>query len=76
MTFAAYLANIQAKTGLGPEDFWKAASGKGFVHGNGLAGGVKAGQIVAWLKSDYGLGHGHAVAIVKLLQAGGKVPGK
>lgn len=76
MTFAAYLANIQAKTGLGADDFRKAAAGKGFVDGKGLADGVKAGEIVAWLKSDYGLGHGHAMAIVKLLKAGGKGPGK
>ncbi len=28
-----------------------------------LAPGVKAGEIVAWLKKDFELGHGHAMAI-------------
>ncbi len=29
---------------------------------------VKAGQIVAWLKEDFELGHGHAMAIVAVLK--------
>lgn len=33
----------------------------------GLRAGVKAGDIIAWLKQDFGLGHGHAMAIVALL---------
>ena len=33
-----------------------------------LKKGVKTGQIVAWLKEDYGLGQGHAMAIVLTLQ--------
>jgi hypothetical protein len=31
--------------------------------------GVKAGQIVAWLKQDFGLGRGHAMAIYASLKA-------
>ncbi len=34
----------------------------------GLGPGVKAGQIIAWLKEDFGLGHRHAMAIVALLK--------
>jgi len=30
--------------------------------------GVKAGAIVQWLKDDFGLGHGHAMAIYALLK--------
>ena len=30
--------------------------------------GVKVGTIVAALKSEFGLGHGHAMAIVALLK--------
>ncbi len=30
--------------------------------------GVKTGEIVAWLKKDYGLGRGHAMAIVLTFQ--------
>ncbi len=35
---------------------------------------VKAGQIVEWMKTDFGLGHGHAMAIYALLK-GLKKPG-
>ena len=68
MTFQAYLNNIQAKTGMTPEDFRKAAVSKGFAGAQGIYGDVKIGQIVAWLKGDYGLGHGHAMAVVALLK--------
>jgi hypothetical protein len=30
--------------------------------------GTKATAITDWLKAEYGLGHGHAMAIVKLLK--------
>ena len=60
MSFQAYLDNIQAKTGLSGDDFQKLAQEKGLI-------GAKAGQIVAWLKADHGLGHGHAMAIVAYL---------
>ena len=58
MSFQAYLDNIEAKTGKTPEDFAKLAKKKGL-----LEPGTKAGEIVAWLKHDFGLGHGHAMAI-------------
>lgn len=58
MSFQAYLDNIQAKTGKTPNDFKKLAAKKGF-----LKEGVKASEIVAWLKKDFDLGHGHAMAI-------------
>jgi hypothetical protein len=58
MTFQAYIDNIKAKTGKTPEEFKKLAEKKGL-----LQSGVKAGVIVAWLKEDFGLGHGHAMAI-------------
>jgi Domain of unknown function (DUF4287) len=63
MTFQAYLDNIQTKTGVAPEQWVGLARDKGF-----LAPGTKATPIVEWLKADYGLGHGHAMAIVKLLR--------
>jgi len=58
MSFQAYIDNIKTKTGKTPEDFRKIAEKKGL-----LKPGVKAGEIVAWLKKDFGLGHGHAMAI-------------
>jgi hypothetical protein len=62
MSFQAYIKNIKTKTGRTPEDFKKLAEKKGL-----LKTGVKAGAIVAWLKEDFGLGHGHAMAIYAVL---------
>ena len=74
MTFQAYIDNIQTKTGKSPDDFRKLAAKKKFTENGTLRAGVKAGEIVAWLKEDFDLGHGHAMAIVALLK-GGKIPG-
>ncbi len=41
---------------------------QGFATATGLAAGVKAGAIVAALNEEFGLGHGHAMAIVALLK--------
>jgi hypothetical protein len=68
MTFQAYLDNIQAKTGKSPADFRKLATDKGFAQAGKLKPGVKAGAVVAWLKADFALGHGHAMAIVALFK--------
>jgi hypothetical protein len=63
MSFQGYLDTIKAKTGKTPQDFIALAEQKGF-----LKPGTKAGEIVAWLKEDFGLGHGHAMAIVTILK--------
>ena len=68
MSFQAYLDNIQTKTGKSPQDFRRMAEEKGFAGPNGIAAGIKAGQITDWLKADFDLGHGHAMAIVALLK--------
>jgi hypothetical protein len=68
MSFQTYLTNIQQKTGKSPDDFRTLAEEKGFTRGGKLAPGVKAGAIVSWLKEDFKLGHGHAMAIVALLK--------
>ncbi|MCU1526047.1 MAG: phosphoribosylformylglycinamidine synthase [Microbacteriaceae bacterium] len=62
MTFQAYLDTIKAKTGKTPADFRVLAAEKGL-----LEPGVKTGQIVDWLKDDFDLGRGHAMAIVNAL---------
>lgn len=69
MSLQAYINNIRTKTGKTPEDFKQLAEQKGL-----LKPGVKAGEIVAWLKKDFDLGHGHAMAIYALL-SGKKGPG-
>ena len=68
MSFQAYLDNIEAKTGRSPAQFRAWGEEKGFSTAAGLATGVKAGTIVATLKEEFGLGHGHAMAIVALLK--------
>jgi hypothetical protein len=68
MTFKAYMDNIQAKTGKSPADFKRLADSKGFSTKGVLKPDVKAGAVVEWLKSDFELGHGHAMAIVALLK--------
>ncbi len=68
MSFQAYLDNIQAKTGKTPADFRAMAVAKGFATANGIAPGTKAAQITDWLKADFALGQGHAMAIVALLK--------
>lgn len=74
MSFQAYLDTIEARTGKGPDDFKTMADAKGFSEGGLLKPGVKAGQIVEWLKADFALGHGHAMAIYALL-SGKRKPG-
>jgi hypothetical protein len=63
MSFQAYLDSIEKQTGVNAEGFIKLATDKGLTQP-----GTKATVITDWLKAEYGLGHGHAMAIVKLLK--------
>lgn len=68
MSFQAYLDNIQTKTGKSADDFKKLAAKKGYTEDGQLRVGVKAGEIIQWLKEDFDLGHGHSMAIVAVLK--------
>ncbi len=68
MSFQAYLDNIEAKTGRSPDDFRAWGVERGFSGAAGLEPGIKAGAIVAALKQEFELGHGHSMAIVALLK--------
>ena len=68
MSFQAYLNTIKAKTGKGPAEFRQIAEQKGFTQNGQLTPAAKAGDIVKWLKDDFDLGHGHAMAIFALLK--------
>ena len=70
MSFQAYLDNIETKTGLTPRQFLELATEKGFGPGS------KAGEIVTWLGADYGLGRGHAMALVHVITKGSKISTK
>jgi Domain of unknown function (DUF4287) len=59
MTYKAYIDNIFAKTGRTPEDYRKMAQEKGLT---------KYGDLLKWLKTDCGLGHGHANAVILYIQ--------
>ncbi|HBF19430.1 MAG TPA: DUF4287 domain-containing protein [Cryomorphaceae bacterium] len=72
MSFQAYLDNIESKTGKSPSDFKELAEQKGFTENGKIRKDVKATQITDWLKAEFELGHGHAMAIYALLK--GKKP--
>lgn len=69
MSFQAYIDTIKARTGKTPEDFLRIARSKGL-----LEPGIKTGQVVAWLKDDYGLGRGHAMALVLTFKSATQAP--
>ena len=71
MSFQAYLDNIEEKTGLTPRQFIELAAQKGFEGPS-----VKAGDVIAWLKADYGLGRGYAMALVHVIKQGAKIDAK
>jgi Domain of unknown function (DUF4287) len=66
MTYKAYIDNIKAKTDKSPAEFMVLAKKKGFVKNGQVV--VKHGEILSWLKSEFGLGHGHANSIVFYLR--------
>jgi hypothetical protein len=68
MSFQAYLDNIEAKTGRTPAELVDMAKAKGYD-----APGTKAGVIVDWLKADFGLGRGHAMALVHVIRNGPQI---
>ena len=70
MSFQAYLDTIQAKTGKSAADFRKLAEDKGFTRNGVLV--AKAGLITDWLKAEFELGQGHAMAIFALLKGSKK----
>lgn len=65
MSFQAYLDAVEAKTGLTPRQLIAIATERGLADP-----GVKAGAILQWLADDYGLGRGHGMAIVHVIQKG------
>ncbi|WP_405071139.1 DUF4287 domain-containing protein [Kribbella sp. NBC_01510] len=65
MSFQAYLDKIEEKTGLTPRELVEKAKARGYD-----AAGVKAGVICDWLKEDYDLGRGHAMALVHVIKNG------
>lgn len=71
MSFQAYLDAVEAKTGKTPNEIIELAKAKGFDDPS-----VKATEIVTWLKDDFALGHGHAMAMVHVIKKGPKISDK
>ena len=65
--FQSYLDNIKAKTGKTPADFRALAEKQGLTKP-----GTKTGEVVAWLKGEFGLGHGHSMALVHVINSADK----
>ncbi len=68
MSFQAYLDHVEAKTGKSASALKAIAIDRGLADESGLAPGIKATAVVDWLKSDFDLGHGHAMSIVAFIK--------
>jgi Domain of unknown function (DUF4287) len=68
MSFQDDLDTIKAETGRDPDDFRELATAKGFVTAGRLTKGVRAGEILRWLKDEFELGPGHAMAVYAVLK--------
>jgi hypothetical protein len=70
MSFQAYLDAMETKTGRTPRELLAEAAAKGFD------AQTKAGAVVDWLRDDYGLGRGHAMAFFHVLKNGPTISAK
>jgi hypothetical protein len=71
VSFQAYLDTIEDKTGLTPRQLIEIADSKGFSGAE-----TKAGDVLEWLKADYGLGRGHGMALVHVIKNGASIDQK
>ncbi len=71
MSFQAYLDTIEAKTKLTPRQLVDIAAERGLT-----APPVKSAAIIDWLKTDYDLGRGHAMALVHVIKNGAAISDK
>jgi hypothetical protein len=71
VSFQAYLDTIEDKTGLTPRQLVEIAETRGLTGDD-----VKAGEILEWLKADYGLGRGHGMALVHVIKKGDQIDAK
>jgi hypothetical protein len=70
MSFQAYLDAIEKKTGKTPAELLQEAADRGFDKT------AKAADVVGWLRTDYGLGQGHAMALYGVLKNGTEISEK
>jgi hypothetical protein len=70
MSFQAYLDNIETKTGKTPQELIDLAHAKGFGRD------TKSDEIIVWLKKNFDLGRGHAMALVTVIKNGASISDK
>ena len=70
MSYQAYLDAIEKKTSKTPQQLLDEAAAHGFT------ATTKAGVVCDWLKADYDLGRGHAMALYGVLKNGATIDDK
>jgi hypothetical protein len=70
MSYQAYLDAIEKRTGKTPQELLDEAAERGY------GPGTKAGVVVDWLKEEYDVGRGHAMALYGVLKNGPVAPEK
>ncbi len=70
MSFQAYLDAIEDKTGKTPAALLDEATARGY------GPTTKAAEVVDWLKQDYGIGRGHAMAFFHVVKNGTTISDK
>jgi Domain of unknown function (DUF4287) len=70
MSYQAYLDAIETTTGRTPQELLEEAQARGY------GPTTKASVIVDWLRDEYGVGRGHAMALFGVLKNGATVPEK
>lgn len=70
MSYQAYLDALEARSGRTPQQLLDEAGARGF------GPKTKAGEVVAWLADEYGVGRGHAMAFYGVLKNGPWAPEK
>lgn len=71
MSFQAYLDTIEKKTGKTPRQLLDEAKSHGFEGPD-----ISANEVIKWLADDYGLGRGHAMALVHVIKNGPRIDSK
>lgn len=68
MSFQSYIKNVENSTGVSIDQLVATAQVEGLSVEGGLARGVMPKQVLSWLQDKYGLGHGHAMAVVAYIK--------
>ncbi len=70
MSFQAYLDNVEAKTGKTPAQLVEEA------HERGFDSATNSADIVAWMKDQYDVGRGQAMALAHVIRNGASISDK